>query len=288
MPIERITQLPEAPKRADNAHKGSFGRVLLIGGNRGMSGAISLAALGALRGGAGLVYVAVPESIVSIVATIEPSYLVIPLKDDDAGRITFDAKEQISDAATRMNAVAIGPGLGLSNDVSETVRWAYQSIELPMVVDADALNVLAGSSESLPACGSPRILTPHPGEFARLTNRSIGDIQNNREHLAAQFAEQHGVILLLKGHRTIITDGKRLAVNETGNNGMATGGSGDVLTGLIASLLAQGMEAFESAQLAAHVHGLAGDLTAEELSKPGLIASDLPLFIGHAWKRLCE
>ena len=286
MPIERITQLPQPPDRPDDAHKGTFGRVLLIGGSRGMSGAISLAGISALRGGAGLVYLGVPESIVSIVATTEPSYLVIPLKEDADGRISADAKEQIHQAAAGMDAIAIGPGLGSSDDISQIVAWAYQSIDLPMVVDADALNALASSADSIPVCKSPRVLTPHPGEFARLTGHTIDDIQSNREELSAEFAEQLNVVLLLKGQRTVITDGQRLAINETGNSGMATGGSGDVLTGLIASLLAQGIEAFESAQLAAHLHGLAGDLAAQELSKPGLIASDLPRYVARAWDRL--
>ena len=166
----------------------------------------------------------------------------------------------------------------------------FAELSQPMVVDADALNVLASSggigtiSRSAGARG-PRILTPHPGEFARLIGSDIATVQSQRAKLAAEFAATHGVIVVLKGQGTVITDGDRVAINRTGNPGMATGGSGDVLTGLIAALLAQGLAPFEAAQLGAHLHGLAGDLAAAELSQPGLIASDLPRFLTQAWRR---
>lgn len=143
----------------------------------------------------------------------------------------------------------------------------------------------AGPGDSRRAAAGPRILTPHPGEFARLIGSDIATVQSQRAKLAAEFAATHGVIVLLKGQGTIITDGDRVAINRTGNPGMATGGSGDVLTGLIAALLAQGMPAFQAAQVGAHLHGLAGDLAAAELSQPGLIASDLPKFLTQAWQR---
>lgn len=164
-----------------------------------------------------------------------------------------------------------------------------------MVIDADALNELARLPGVLSAHprgdGEPvaRILTPHPGEFARLLGvDSTSYVQQRREELAARFAQEHEVILVLKGRRTIITDGARLAVNTTGNSGMATGGTGDVLTGLVAALLAQGMAGFDAAQLGAHLHGLAGDLAAADLSKAGLIASDLPRYLGRAWQQFAE
>jgi len=155
------------------------------------------------------------------------------------------------------------------------------------VVDADALNLLAKRPELLTRAdgSSPRILTPHLGEFARLTGLDVSQLPQDRQRHAVEFARLHRVVLLLKGHETLITDGKRLAVNTTGNSGLATGGSGDVLTGLIVALVAQGMTAFDAAQLGAHLHGLAGDLAAEELSMPGMIASDLLHFLGRAW---CE
>ncbi len=284
-----IDTLPSPPTRPAAAHKGTFGRVLVIGGSRGMSGAPSLAGLGALRGGAGLVYVAVPSEILPIVAAIEPSYLTIPLAtDEEHGCLSANGLTGLRKACDGKDAIALGPGLGTSRGVSAIVTALYAELPQPMVVDADALNVLAvggGVGRPAPSAG-PRILTPHPGEFAKLIGSDIATVQSQRAKLAADFAAAHGVIVLLKGQGTVITDGDRVAINRTGNPGMATGGSGDVLTGLIAALLAQGMQPFEAAQLGAHLHGLAGDLAAAELSQPGLIASDLPQRLAAAWKRL--
>ena len=292
MSVQRITQLPSPPSRPSEAHKGTFGRVLILGGSRGMSGAACLAGLGALRGGAGLVYLAVPWGIVPIVAAVEPSYLTVPLPEDSEGRLSMAAQDELADVIPKNTALAIGPGWGLSDDLLRLAKWLFTTVELPMVVDADALNALSQMPEVLPQHpanpdrSASRILTPHPGEFARLLGVDVAVVQKNREEFAIEFAKQNGVVLLLKGRGTIITDGKRLAVNTSGNSGMATGGSGDVLTGLIAALLAQGLPAFDAAQLAAHLHGLAGDLAAEELSKPGMIASDLPGYLPKAWQEL--
>lgn len=281
-----IDQLPSAPVRLADAHKGTFGRVLVIGGSRGMSGAPSLAGLGALRGGAGLVYVAVPSEILPIVAAIEPSCLTIPLAtDEEHGCLSIDGLNGLRTACEGKDVIALGPGLGQSRGVAAIVKSLFAELPQPMVVDADALNVLAASGGNPASSAGPRILTPHPGEFARLIGSDIATVQSQRARLAAEFAADHGVIVLLKGQGTIITDGDRVAINRTGNPGMATGGSGDVLTGLIAALLAQGMPAFEAAQLGAHLHGLAGDLAAAELSQPGMIASDLPRFLTQAWQR---
>ena len=285
-----IDTLPPAPIRPADAHKGTFGRVLIIGGSRGMSGAPSLAGLGALRGGAGLVFVAVPSEVLPIVAAIEPSYLTIPLAtEEEHGCLSVEGLTGLRKACENKDAIALGPGLGTSRGVAAIVNSLFTELPQPMVVDADALNVLAVSGgvgrPALNAAG-PRILTPHPGEFARLIGRDIATVQSQRTKLAAEFAAAHGVIVVLKGQGTVITDGDRVAINRTGNPGLATGGSGDVLTGLIAALLAQGLPPFEAAQLGAHLHGLAGDLATVELSQPGLIASDLPRFLTQAWRRL--
>lgn len=282
--VVRMTELPELPQRPDDSHKGSFGSVLVVGGSRGMSGAVALAGLGALRGGAGLVFLAVPRSVLPIVASIEPSYLTVSLPEDDHGRISREAQLELVDLVPKHSVIALGPGLGQSHELDDLVHWLFTTADVPMVIDADGLNALARMREKPSRHPAPRILTPHPGEFARLLEVDVPTVQQNREELAAGFARQHGIVLLLKGAGTVITDGVRLAVNTTGNGGMATGGTGDVLTGLVASLVAQRMEPFEAAQLAAHLHGLAGDLAAADLSKPGLIASDLPRFLGQAWK----
>ncbi|VAX37842.1 NAD(P)H-hydrate epimerase / ADP-dependent (S)-NAD(P)H-hydrate dehydratase [hydrothermal vent metagenome] len=290
--MERINKLPARPVRPDDAHKGTFGRALIIGGSRGMSGAVSLAGLGALRGGAGLVTLAVPESILSTVAAIEPSYMTIPIPESRQGAMTNEARSDLEKITAVTNAMAVGPGWGDFIAQQSLASWLFQDILLPTVFDADALNGLAKSSIFSSSCfvaqktKPVRILTPHPGEFSRLTGLSINEIQNNREETAMTFAKQHQIILLLKGKQTVITDGNRIAINQTGNSGMATGGAGDVLTGLIVALLAQGMNGFEAAQLGAHLHGLAGDLAAKELSQQGLIASDLPQYIARAWLEL--
>jgi ADP-dependent NAD(P)H-hydrate dehydratase len=252
-----------------------------------MSGAACLSATAALRGGAGLVTLAVPEGILPIVATFEPSYLTLGLPEDGNGRIRTGAMALLNDALSTQSAVAIGPGLGQSAGLLDLVGELYSASPLPMVVDADALNLLAKRQYLLPRAegAAPRILTPHPGEFSRLTGLDVNAIQQDRQRHAIDFAQKHNVVVVLKGQGTIITDGVRLTINTTGNSGMASGGTGDVLTGLIAGLLAQRFSPFEAAHLGAHVHGVAGDLAAEVLSKPGLIASDLLHYLGRAW---CE
>ncbi|MBX3436882.1 MAG: NAD(P)H-hydrate dehydratase [Planctomycetaceae bacterium] len=284
--MRRITQLPLLPARPADAHKGTFGRVLVVAGSRGMSGAAVLAGTAALRGGAGLVFVAAPCGVVPVIAGYEPSYLTMPLAEDAEGRIDASSLEELSAQIAGMDAVAIGPGLGQSEGLASVVSHLYASVAIPMIVDADGLNLLAREPRQLVRHGGPRILTPHPGEFARLTGVSVGSSREEREQAAAHLAQEHSVTVVLKGTGTIITDGTQIAVNTTGNSGMATGGTGDVLTGLMASLLAQGMDTFAAAQLGVHVHGLAGDLVAVRTSQRGLIASDLLKGLCDAWIEL--
>lgn len=283
--LQPVTELPRLPRRPPEAHKGTFGRVVLIGGTLGMSGAITLAGRAALRSGAGLVYVAAPRSVLPIVAAGEPSYLTIALPDDGHGRLLDDALATLEDVLPTKDAAGIGPGLAETESAARIVRCLFEHCDKPLVLDAGALNLLA-RSQPWPAPAGPRILTPHPGEFARLAGCTTAEVQTNRLAAAAEFARRHGVIVVLKGHGTVITDGARYAVNATGNPGMATGGTGDVLTGLIVGLLGQGLDAFAAARLGAHVHGLAGDHAAAERSQPGLIASDLPDYIPAAWREL--
>lgn len=287
MEYERVIKPPPAPHRSSDSHKGTYGRLLIIAGGRGMAGAAALAGISGLRGGAGLVHLAVPESIVPVVCQFEPSYLVAGLPEDAAGFLNASARSgPLAVEIQGKDALAVGPGLGQSVEITRLIEELNHLVTLPIVFDADALNAIAKNPASLSKAAGPRILTPHPGEFSRLINLDTKTVQANREEYALVFAQRHEIILLLKGHRTIITDGERLAINETGNPGMATGGCGDVLTGLIGALLAQGMTAFDAAHLGAYLHGLAGDLAARELSQPGLIASDLPHFVARAWRTL--
>ncbi len=291
MTIHRITAVPRHPDRAADSHKGDYGRVLIVAGSRGMAGAAALCGLGALRGGAGLVTVACPASLANTVTGIEPGLMTIPLPEAD-GHVVDPAGNGWSDELSdrEWNAVAFGPGLGQSDAAKSAARLIFTGWELPLVVDADGLNDLCDPSSGQglawePPGSFPRVLTPHPGEFARLLgpNVTAKEVQADREALAVRFAREHNVVLLLKGARTLVTDGERLFENRTGNPGMATGGSGDVLTGLIAALIGQGMEPFEAACCGAHLHGRAGDLAAAALSQPGLIASDLPRFLAQAF-----
>jgi NAD(P)H-hydrate epimerase len=287
MAVSMILTLPKLPGRPDDSHKGSFGNALIVAGSRGMSGAAVLAGLGALRGGAGLTTLAVPSSVQPIVAGFEPSYLTVGLAEDEAGRISLSAASEILERAQQATAVAIGPGWGKSPELVELARLLYTQLEKPVIVDADALNALAALPDGVPKSSpAPRVLTPHPGEFARLTRTERAHIQSDRETAASSFALEHEVVVVLKGQGTVVTDGRQATINTTGNSGMATGGTGDVLTGLVVALLAQGMTPFEGAHLAVHLHGLAGDLAAAELGKPGMTASDIPTFLGRAWRHL--
>jgi NAD(P)H-hydrate epimerase len=277
--------LPRLEPRAADSHKGDYGRALLIGGSRGMSGAIALAGMAALRGGAGLVTVAVPDRCCDTVAGFEPSYMTIPLPCDDRGRIGREANQVLRDPLDQCTCFACGPGLGRSDQLTELVAWTYGNVSQPAVFDADALNALSNTHNPLASPGGPRVVTPHPGEFRRLIGEQTKPMSTQELRTRAiRLAEQHDIVIVLKGNRTLVTDGKRVTYNSTGNPGMATGGSGDVLTGLIAALICQGLPVFESAQLGAHIHGLAGDLAAEPLGQVSLIASDLVRYLPMAFQ----
>lgn len=286
MSYELVLTPIELPARPVEGNKGTFGRALILAGSVGMSGAAALAGMAALRGGAGLVTVAVPAPIQPIVAGFEPSYMTLALPATAAGQFSRLAVSSLEHLVPHASAVACGPGWGQSAELAEILGWLIQNARQPLVIDADGLNLLSKSPDMLGRSAGPRILTPHPGEFARLIDSDVATVQLQRIDLAVEFAAQHRVVVLLKGAGTVITDGRRVAVNTTGNSGMGTGGTGDVLTGLITALLGQGLEPFAAARLGAHLHGLAGDLAAAELSQPALIASDLPRYFGPAWRQL--
>jgi NAD(P)H-hydrate epimerase len=274
-----VSALPALPPRAPDSHKGDFGRVLVVAGSRGMSGAAVLCASAVLRGGAGLVRAAVPADVLPIVAAGNPCYMTAPLPHDDQGRLAAQAEAEVLRLAAVHDVVAAGPGLGNTPAVGAVVRALLAQARAALVLDADALNVLAGQTEALRGRTVPPILTPHPGEFGRLLGRKVSGEPAVRQELAMRFAAENDVVLVLKGHGTVVTDGRRVYVNTTGNPGMATGGSGDVLTGLIAALLGQRLEPFAAAQLGVHLHGLAGDLARDDLGEASLIATDLIAYL---------
>jgi len=277
--------LPCLSPRAPDSHKGDYGRALLVGGSSGMSGAIALAGMAALRSGAGLVRLAVPEGCRDLVASFEPSYMTFSLPADREGRMIAAAKDRISEFADTADGVACGPGLGRSSQLGDLMAWMYQVLPHAMVLDADALFALADGPERLDEPGGPRILTPHAGEFLRFLEVRKPS-REDLERLAIRKAADWGVVIVLKGHQTLVTDGSRVYHNNTGNPGMATGGSGDVLTGIITALLCQDLSSLDAARLGAHVHGLAGDLAAEAMGQVGMIASDLVRFLPAAFQRL--
>ncbi len=330
--VQRVTSIPVLPPRAVDAHKGSFGRVLVVGGCRRMSGAVAMATMSALRGGAGLAEFACPASVQPIVAGVVTCAVSMPLSCDAAGDIAPSAVAEVAERARAADVIAVGPGFDVGIVQQQVIRLLLEQ-EKPLVIDADGLNNLGKIDgwASLRRC--PLILTPHPGEFSRLTGKPMAEIQSNREEMAVaavrEWAEQCGtgilpvsdagvpparggsilpprsgqtagkmpaartagtamppstppLVLVLKGSGTVVTDGSRIYVNTTGNPGMATGGSGDILTGLTAALVGQHLTPFDAACLAVYCHGRAGDLAAAKLGQPSLIATDLLDYLPQA------
>ena len=268
--LNRQSVLSILPDRDPFGHKGTFGKVLLLCGSRGFTGAAYLAAMGALRSGAGLVYLGVPESIYAIEAVKLNEPVVFPLPDVD-GKLSAEAIPQILNRLPAMDAILIGCGLGISEGTLAVVKAVLENAVCPVVLDADGINVLSGHMDILRGRQYPTILTPHDGEFRRVGG-SVGD---DRMASAGVFASEFGCVLLLKGHRTCITDGQTGYVNGTGNPGMAVGGSGDVLAGILTGLLGQGIEPLKAAACAAWLHGAAGDLCASELGQYAMLPTDM-------------
>ena len=258
------------PDRNPWGHKGNFGKLLLLCGSRGYTGAAFFAAMGALRSGAGLVFLGVPESIYGIEAVKLNEPVIFPLPDA-GGRLSADAVPEILTRLPQMDAVLVGPGLGQSEGTLAVVREVLENAQCPVVVDADGINVLSAHRDLLRGRKLPTILTPHDGEFARLG----GVIGEDRMAAAAALAEELGCVVLLKGHETCITDGTDGYLNPTGNPGMAVGGSGDVLAGVITALLGAGLPPLEAAACGAWLHGAAGDRCAAELGQYGMLPTDM-------------
>lgn len=268
--LDHETVLSLLPDRDPWAHKGCFGKILLLCGSRGFTGAAALAARAALRTGAGLVFLGVPESIYEIEAVKLDEPIVFPLPEED-GKLSGAAIPQILSRLPQMDAVLIGPGLGQSDGVFAVVKAVLEHFSGPVVVDADGINVLSTHRDLLRERVSPTIVTPHDVEFARLG----GVITEDRASSAAAHSRELDSIVLLKGHRSVITDGIECYCNCTGNPGMAVGGSGDVLSGIIVSLLGQGLCPIMAAACGAWLHGAAGDLCAKDLGQYGMLPSDM-------------
>lgn len=258
------------PTRSLSAHKGDCGKILLLCGSRGLTGAAYLAAMGALRCGAGLVYLGVPESIYAIEAVKLNEAVVFPLPDAD-GALSETAAEPIRQRLPKMDAVLIGPGLGCTAGTFHVVKTVLEEAQCPVILDADGINVLSGHMDILRGRTRPTIVTPHDGEFRRMG----GVIGEDRMKSAMEFARMLGCVLLLKGHGTCVTDGGIAYRNPTGNPGMAVGGSGDVLAGMITALVGQKMPPLQAAACGAWLHGAAGDRCAASLGQMGMLPTDL-------------
>ena len=268
--LNHETVLSLLPDRNPWGHKGDFGKLLLLCGSRGYTGAAYFAAMGALRTGAGLVFLGVPESIYAIEAVKLNEPVIFPLPDAH-GMLREDAVPEILDRLPNMDAVLIGPGLGQSEGTLAVVKAVLQNAKCPVVVDADGINVLGAHKNLLRGRSNPTILTPHDGEFARLG----GVIGDDRMAASKALASDLGCVVLLKGHETCVTDGKICYLNHTGNPGMAVGGSGDVLAGIITALLGFGLPPLKAAACGAWLHGAAGDLCAREIGQYGMLPTDM-------------
>jgi NAD(P)H-hydrate epimerase len=276
---------PLLAPRARDANKGSYGHVLVIGGSVGKAGAAAMAGFAALRAGAGLSTVATPKSVLAAVASFHPEVMTEALAETEAGTISLRAVGMSLDTLLDRTTIAIGPGISRNSETAAFVRTIVTRGDKSLVVDADGLNAFEGTASKLNGRGRSVVITPHPGEMARLTGLTIAEVQTNRLEVARKFARAHEVIVVLKGHRTLIAapDGT-VWVNPTGNPGMATGGTGDILTGMVAGLIAQHPQnALEATVLAVYLHGLAGDLAAESVGENSLVATDLVRFLPPAF-----
>ena len=313
--FDSATRQPASPTfsaRPRDAHKGDFGKLLLIGGSRGMEGAISLSAMAALRAGAGLVKVAVPDEVRSIVAGHNPCLMTIGCHSKN-GMLSDRWHEELASAMEWADLIAIGPGMGRSKSVDQMVDQLYRESKSPMVIDADGLNALADASTDLAQHAGPRILTPHVGEFRRLVPSLKLNSREELEKAATELARSAAVVMVLKGANTLITDGTNISHNQTGNPGMATAGSGDVLTGIIAALVATqvgihdavcdqsrvvagdiltndnviaGIQLLQRVRMAVHCHGLAADLAIKEIPPTALMATDLIDYLPSAIRQM--
>ncbi|MCL0040175.1 NAD(P)H-hydrate dehydratase [Thermodesulfovibrionales bacterium] len=292
--IEREVALRLIPQRPRYSHKGDYGHILIIAGSSGKTGAALMTAKASLRSGAGLVTLAAPESLMDIFQSRATEEMTLSLPDSGNGMLSLRAIEKILDfAAQKADVIAIGPGIGVSPDTERIMGELIQKSTIPMVIDADGINSIKAAADLLKKARSPIILTPHPGEMARLLNQDadpnasamrIHDIEKDRLNIAMEFSKKTGAYLVLKGAPTIIAEPEGNAfINTTGNPGMASAGSGDVLTGIIPSLLGQGLNPLNASLLGVYLHGLAGDIAAKEKGEHSVIASDIIDFLADAF-----
>lgn len=266
--------VPRLPVRRPNSHKGDYGRILIIGGSRGMAGAVALSGAAALYAGAGLVRIATPSVCLETVAGFHPCYTTAPLACDPQGMISQHALADLSTHLSWASVVVLGPGMGQSQSINHVVRWICETARCPLILDADGLNAVAGQLDCFASSKWVRVLTPHPGELERLTGVAAGQ-RDAQIRSAERLANELAAIVVLKGNQSVIVDGELRYTNNTGNASMATGGCGDVLTGVIAALLGQGMEPLAAVRLAVYAHGSAGDTLAANVGNASVLPTEL-------------
>jgi NAD(P)H-hydrate epimerase len=273
-------------QRKKESHKGNYGRILVLAGAEGMTGAAFLSCQGALSSGSGLVVNGIPKSLNQIMEIKLTEVMTLPLEETSERTLSLSAEGAIIDAVSRNDVIVLGPGIGRNKETGELVRNLIRSVKKPLVLDADGINAIEGEMDILKSRPASTVITPHPGEMARLYGTSAEHINTRREEIAEEVAKATGVFVCLKGHGTVVAspDGE-VYVNHTGNSGMATGGTGDVLTGMIASFIGQGIDEYSAVIAAVYLHGLAGDIAVEDIGPFCLIATDLIDYLPEAFNK---
>ncbi len=288
----KVKNLPKLYSRKNDTHKGSYGRVLVLAGSPGLTGAACLCSKAALRSGSGIVTLGVPESLNPVMEAKLTCVMTHPLPETKGHTLSNYGKKEIKELCESHDIVALGPGLSQQPETKKLILWLIKNIDSDMVIDADGLNALADDVKVLHKIKKSVVLTPHPGEMSRLTGLGAAkDVQKDRLNTASQFVQsiqkklsnERRLILVLKGDKTIVADSGKIYVNRTGNPGMATAGAGDVLTGVIASLIGQGHDVFDASQLGVYIHGLAGDIAANKKGELSMIASDIIEYLPDAF-----
>ncbi len=268
--------IAKIPSRANDTHKGDFGHVLVVAGSRGMTGAAFLTSQAALLSGSGLVTCAIPECLNSIMEVKLTEVMTLPLPGTKQGTLKLSGKKEIVLFSKKASSVAIGPGISRNKDTQVLVKNLLKEIKCPVILDADGIMAIVNNPNVLNARKISTVLTPHPGEMAHLIKKTVGYVQGSREKVAKDFAKKYKIILVLKGHRTVVADPSgNVFVNQTGNSGMSTAGVGDVLTGIISSFVGQGINPYSAAVIGTYLHGLAGDIASKDKGQFSLIAGDI-------------
>ncbi|MCK4431791.1 MAG: NAD(P)H-hydrate dehydratase, partial [Candidatus Aminicenantes bacterium] len=287
--VEKQTLVPYFKSRKKDSHKGTYGHLFIVSGSLGKTGAAIMAGKAALKMGAGLVTVGIPQSCLPIVARSMVELMTEPLSETPEKTLSSEALEKVLNLLDGKDALLLGPGISTHESTSELVLSLLQRMDIPAVLDADALNILAANPELLKSLRRPAILTPHPGEFARLLHISTKEVVEKKLELVPQFAESYGVYLVLKGYRTLTaTPEGKVYINPTGNPGMATAGSGDILSGMIASMIIQEKNILEAVLAAVYIHGLSGDIGARRLGEMPLTAGNIITYLPNAIKEISE